>query len=90
MELQQILERYRDDSRIARLAEILESSGKAALLHAIPSQVAFAAAGLFLKTDFSSIFVLPDFEEAAFFENDLRNILTQQKVLFMPASYKKE
>jgi transcription-repair coupling factor (superfamily II helicase) len=90
MELQQILERYRDDSRIAELVKILPSAGKASLLHANPSQVAFFAAGFYLKTEASSLFLLPDFEEAAYFENDIRQLLPQGSVLFLPSSYKRD
>lgn len=36
-----------------------------------------------------ALFVLGDREEAAYFQNDLENILGQQKALLYPASYKK-
>lgn len=89
MELLQLLEHYRDDSRVARLTESFEFSGKTALINAIGSQSAVFGAGLFLKTPYSGLFVLPNAEAAAYFENDLQQLLPQQEILFFPSSYKR-
>jgi transcription-repair coupling factor (superfamily II helicase) len=89
MDVFQLLERYRDDSRVARLAESFTYSGKTMLHNIVGSQSAMVAAGLFLKTDYSGLFILPDAEQAAYFENDLQQLLPQQDILLFPASYKK-
>jgi len=89
MELQKLLEHYRDDSRVSRLIESFEFAGKTALLNVIGSQSSVFSAGLFLRTDFSGLFILPNAEEAAYFEYDLQQLLPGQQILFYPSSYKK-
>ena len=51
MELLELLEHYRDDSRVAHLIESFEYSGKTALINVIGSQAAVFGAGIFLKAD---------------------------------------
>lgn len=89
MELLELLEHYRDDSRVARLAESFEYAGKTALLNVIGSQAAVFGAGIFLKTKYSGLFVLPNAEAAAYFENDLQQLFPQQEILIFPSSYKR-
>lgn len=89
MELLELLEHYRDDSRVARLAESFEFAGKTAVINVIGSQAAVFGAGIFLKTKYSGLFVLPNAEAAAYFENDLQQLLPQQEILLFPSSYKR-
>jgi transcription-repair coupling factor (superfamily II helicase) len=89
MDIFQLLERYRDDSRVAHLAESFPFAGKTLLHNIIGSQSAATAAGLFLKTDYSGLFIMPDAEQAAYFENDLQQLLPNQDILLFPSSYKK-
>ncbi|HUH74085.1 MAG TPA: transcription-repair coupling factor [Chitinophagales bacterium] len=89
MELLELLEHYRDDSRVAHLIESFEYSGKTALLNVIGSQAAVFGAGIFLKADYSGLFVLANAEAAAYFENDLQQLLPNHEILLFPSSYKK-
>lgn len=41
------------------------------------------------KSRFNHVFVLEDREEAAYFQNDLQNLLPQQEILLFPASFKR-
>ena len=53
------------------------------------SSLSLAFASLCKKVPNTQIFVLNDADEAAYFYNDLRHILSDENVLFFPSSYKK-
>jgi len=50
---------------------------------------AVLAASIFKINSQSSLFILHDKEEAAYFHNDLQNLLPAKEILFFPSSYKK-
>ncbi len=50
---------------------------------------AMFAAAVLLETQKSMLFILPDKEEAAYFFNDLHNLLPGKQILFFPSSYKR-
>ncbi len=89
MDLENLLEHYKTDSRIIQTSELLELSGKVTLIHSIGSQSAVSVAGLFLRVDFSGLIIMPDFESAFYFENDLRQLLPGYEILLFPSIYKK-
>lgn len=53
------------------------------------SSVAFIASSVSKLTSRQQIFILPDKEEAAYFLNNLENLLGENTALYFPASYKK-
>ncbi|MBP1637605.1 MAG: transcription-repair coupling factor [Bacteroidetes bacterium] len=53
------------------------------------SSLSLAAASLFIKVPHIQVFVMNDGDEAAYLYNDLRQILSDERVLFFPSSYKK-
>ena len=53
------------------------------------SSLSVVAASLFTKAPHMQVFVMDNADEAAYFYNDLRQILSDEKVLFFPSSYKK-
>ena len=53
------------------------------------SSVSVVLASLFQKTNHTQIFVLNEADEAAYMYNDLRQMLSDEKVLFFPSSFKK-
>lgn len=53
------------------------------------SSLSLSFASLFQQVSNTQIFVLNDADEAAYCYNDLRQILTDENVLFFPSSYKK-
>jgi transcription-repair coupling factor (superfamily II helicase) len=55
----------------------------------IGSQDAFVAAAVFKETDFNHLFVLSDKEEAAYFQNNLKNLLRNKDIFFFPDSFKR-
>ena len=50
---------------------------------------AFLVAAIFEKSKKTMVLVLNDKEEAAYIFNDLERLLTDQQVLFYPASYRR-
>ncbi len=53
------------------------------------SSLSLVAASLFQKVAKTQVFILNDADEAAYLYNDLRQILSDELVLFFPSSYKK-
>ncbi len=98
MDARELLALYEHDSRIDMLQnrmELLETP-RFHLQGLSGSSCAVFLAALYQKTDFIHFVVLDDKEQAAYFFNDLENILgeknldyNKRKVLFFPTSYKK-
>ena len=53
------------------------------------SSLALVAASVFRKVPKTQVFILNDADEAAYLYNDLRQILSDEAVLFFPSSYKR-
>ena len=85
-----LLQYYKTDDRIIKLAGAL-SDYKCARIHLkglIGSSDAMVALALYNIQKQGNLFVLPDREEAIYFQNDLENIFGHRVLLF-PSSYKK-
>ena len=85
-----LLQYYKTDDRIIKLAGAL-SDYKCAKIHLkglIGSSDAMVALALYNIQKQGNLFVLPDREEAIYFQNDLENIFGHRVLLF-PSSYKK-
>ena len=54
------------------------------------SSVSFFASTLINDLDYNHVFILNDKEEAAYFFNDLENILPDKKIFFYPSPYKRQ
>lgn len=91
MELAEVLTRARQHKTIAQLAALLPSS-RNSVFHlngfSGSSHALYLAAHL-EALPHPALFILPDREEAAYFQNDLENILGTDKALLYPSSYKK-
>ncbi len=86
-----LLARYREDSLLRTLAERL-ATAPPVLIHLkglVGSLDAVVAASLVGLRPLSYLFVLHDREEAAYFQNDLQQLLPQREVLFFPTSYRR-
>ncbi|WDF55395.1 transcription-repair coupling factor [Mucilaginibacter sp. KACC 22063] len=90
MNIRDILERYKGDSRVQQLAKSLNSgkNPRIQLRGLVGSSDATVAIALWFLQHQHMIFVLPDREEASYFQADLEN-LTGQEVLLFPSSYRK-
>ncbi|RYE19829.1 MAG: hypothetical protein EOP42_28430, partial [Sphingobacteriaceae bacterium] len=90
MNIRDILERYKADSRVKSLAQIL-NSGKNPRIHLrglVGSSDAFLAVALYFLQHKHMIFVLPDQEEASYFQADLESLLDKE-IMNFPSSYRK-
>ncbi|MCJ8211732.1 transcription-repair coupling factor [Mucilaginibacter sp. RS28] len=90
MNIREILERYKEDHRVQELAKALNSSKnpRVQLRGLVGSSDATVAIALWFLQHKHMIFVLPDREDASYFQADLEN-LTGQEVLIFPSSYRK-
>ena len=91
MEFNTILSLYRNHSNTRQIISALNGSSinRIFLDGLIGSSDAIVLSALFTELPHPAIFVLGDKEEAAYFQNDLENILGTHKALFYPSSYKK-
>ncbi|PST85298.1 transcription-repair coupling factor [Pedobacter yulinensis] len=90
MNIRDLLNRYKTDSRVTSLAQKLNSGkhAKVQLKGLVGSSDAVVALSSYFLLHQPILFVLPDREEAAYFHSDLENILDKQ-ALFFPSSYRK-
>ncbi len=90
LNIRDILERYKADSRVKNLAQML-NSGKNPRVHLrglVGSSDAFLAIALYFLQHKHTIFVLPDQEEAGYFQADLESLLDKE-ILHFPSSFRK-
>lgn len=90
MNIRDILDRYKADERIKALAGALNTSKnpRVQLRGLVGSSDAAMAVALYFLQHRHMIFVLPEREEAGYFQADLEN-LTGKEVLLFPSSYRK-
>ena len=94
MTLEEILKAYSDSPQIKQLiSQLNENTGTPfrgqGVVGLIGSQDAFIAASVFKQCDFNHLFVLSDKEEAAYFQNNLKNLLGTKDIFFFPDSFKR-
>ncbi|MBE9586560.1 transcription-repair coupling factor [Mucilaginibacter sp. JRF] len=90
MDIRDILERYKTDKRVTALASALNAkkNPRVQLRGLVGSGDAATAVALYFLQHRHMIFVLPEREEAAYFQADLES-LTGKEVLLFPSSYRK-
>lgn len=94
---QELLTRYEQDARTKEIVSLsLEPKTKLFLSGLVASAGAFIAQAVIKKSRNAHLFILNDATEAAYFQNDLRSLLTEKEdkninseVLFFPDSFKK-
>lgn len=91
MTIQELLGKYQESPNVRFLAKAISSPGKNKLQleGLVGSADAVVAAALQLAMPHPAVYILGDREEAAYFQNNLENLLGENKVLFYPASYRK-
>jgi len=91
MDLKGILDLYKSDSRTLEITELLEDPTLPKIfLNGITGSIsAFIAAAVYRNNPKNHLFVLPTKEEAAYFQNDLKDSLGKKDVLFFSDSFKK-
>jgi len=90
LNIREILERYKADERIRELATTLNTSKnpRVQLRGLVGSSDATVAVASYFLQHKHMIFVLPDREEASYFQSDLEN-MTGLDILLFPSSYRK-
>jgi transcription-repair coupling factor (superfamily II helicase) len=90
LNIRDILDRYKADDRIKALATALNASKnpRVQLRGLVGSSDSAMAAALYFLQHKHMVFVLPDREEAGYFQADLEN-LTGKEALLFPSSYRK-
>ena len=91
MDLKSVLQGYRDHPHVQSLVDLLSRRilNRVHLDGLVGSSDAVVLAALCLELPQPAVFILGDREEAAYFQNNLENLLGQQKALLYPSSYKK-
>ena len=92
MEIKDLLGEYAKSKQVAALAHILEDKSSETVflqgLMASAAPVMFAAAAL--KSPKTILFILQDADEAAYFYNDMKQMLSTEVVLYFPSSYRRQ
>jgi len=96
LKLHSILNDFSQSANVKDFNAALQNKQNCSLNGLIGSSLAFVAAASIYKSKCQNIFILSDKESAAYFCNDLENLLnqseldySQKKVLFYPTSYKR-
>ncbi len=91
MNLEAILETYQNDDRLEKLAERIHTSDKQNILleGLLGSAAAFVIGAYSKNTTDNHVIVLNDKDEAAYFQNDLVNIIRKLDIFYFPDSFKK-
>lgn len=81
---------YASSAKIIQLAEnIAVPENKVQLKGLVGSSFSFVVQALFEKTELPFLLLFNDKEEAAYYLNDLENLINDQDVLFYPSSYRR-
>src|SRR5205085_1673313 len=92
MDLQSIIAKYKNHSQFLALLRLITNNDKRKIYTSglKGSATSVLVAALYDAEKFNVLFVLTDKEEAAYFSNDLENLLGEKKIFFFPSSYKKQ
>ncbi|MFN3403335.1 MAG: transcription-repair coupling factor [Cytophagaceae bacterium] len=91
MKVQELLKVYQEDATVRTLEEQIKSSGsKRIQVKGLAGSLdAIVLASLYNSVKGKHFVILHDREEAAFFHNDIQNLLPNIEILFFPSSYKR-
>jgi len=81
---------YDDSAKVAQIADSLKQRGQKIHLNGlIGSSLSFVVQSLFNKSENPFLLILDDKEEAAYYLNDLEQMIGESDVLFYPGSYRR-
>jgi len=91
MDLQALLDLYKLDPRTQQIYDLINDKEvhQLYLMGLVGSVDAIIAAAVYQKRPKSHIYILSDKEEAAYFQNSLKNLMGNKDILFFPDSFKK-
>jgi transcription-repair coupling factor (superfamily II helicase) len=81
---------YHKSAKVGQIAEQLQKrESKIQLKGLVGSSLSFVIQSLFDKSELPFLLIFQDKEEAAYYLNDLENLINDQDVLFYPGSYRR-
>ncbi|NOZ36027.1 MAG: transcription-repair coupling factor [Chlorobi bacterium] len=91
MKLSDFSGKYTKHNSFKKLKEQLQDNNQDNILlkGLYASSVSVLSAALLNETQFPHLFILSDKEKAAYFQNDLKELLPEKEILFFPSSYKR-
>ncbi len=89
MDIQIIKEKYQNLVKLESLLPLFSQRKKTNLYGWVGSQLSFIVEALFVKADLPFLLIFSNKEEAAYYLNDLENLINDQDVLFYPASFRR-
>lgn len=84
-----LLDKYRDSPKIKQISAKLQPQNKIILKGLTGSSLSFVTQALFRTSELPFLLVLHDKEEAAYYLNDLEQMIGEDDVLFYPGSYRR-
>lgn len=86
----EILEKYSQSAKVKQISEsLLQRENKLHVKGLVGSSLSFVTAPLFRLTQLPFLLILKDKEEAAYYLNDLEQLIGTDDVLFYPGSYRR-
>lgn len=90
MNFEELIRLFKNSNNTAQLLEQLSGSEQKIFLNGLQgSAMSFIAETIYRQSRNSHVFVLEDAISAAYFHNDLSNLITQKDIFFFPDSFKK-
>lgn len=84
-----IISKYEQLPKISQIAAMLGTRKKTNIIGLVGSSLSFVIHALFKKTELPLLLLFNDKEEAAYYLNDLEQLINDQDVLFYPGSYRR-
>lgn len=84
-----IISKYEQQPKISQIVELLSSRKKINVTGLVGSSLSFSIYSLFKKSELPFLLLFSDKEEAAYYLNDLEQLINYQDVLFYPGSYRR-
>ena len=84
-----LLSKYDNSPKVAQIAKELSPENKLILSGLTGSSLSFVSQSLFKKAELPFLIVFQDKEEAAYYLNDLEQMIGEDDVLFYPGSYRR-
>lgn len=91
MDLETLLKKYRKEPKTQEIVSTLQyiADARLYLKGLVGSAGAMMAASVYTSAPSNHVFILDNKENAAYFQNDLKNLLEKKDILFFPDSFKK-
>lgn len=90
MSKQEIVNQYQESAKVKQiLNQIQRDNNQIQITNLVGSSMSFVISETFKKDEKSYLLIFNDKEEAAYYLNDLEQLLDQKKVLFYPGSYRR-